>query len=258
MSSALLGRRILVTRPAAQSAGLIRMVEHRGGIVLPLPLFAIEPLMTPGEVRSRLARARDADGWIFTSTNAARLCTAAEPDAASSPWPQLLAVGKATARALAEGGRPGTRVAGTGSDSEALLEAPEMVAVREKRFLICTGTGGRDLIASTLTSRGARVETLALYRRIAVDHAAAPLDESLRAAEALIVTSGEGLQRLHALAPAAAYPTFRQRLLVAPSNRVLELAAQFGFTVRLAPTEMSDAALVDCLEAGLATAIKPQ
>lgn len=257
MSSVLQGRRVLVTRPAAQCANLAALLDSRGAIPVLLPLFVIEPLLEPAGIRGVLDRFRLADGWIFTSANAARLCAGAEPDVATASWPALFAVGAATARALAEQGRAGARWAHHGNDSEALLALPELQRVNAQHFLICTGDGGRELIASRLSERGARVDRLALYRRTAVEHPPQALDAALMHTDAVIVSSGEGLQRLHELAPASDYPALRGRLLVGPSTRVLELAEQLGFSARRAPAEMSDAALVDCLEAGFATAIHP-
>lgn len=258
MISVLQSRRVLVTRPAGQCAELTALLGTRGAIALPLPLFVIEPLLAPTDIRRVLDRFRDADGWIFTSANAARLCVAASPRIATPNWPPLYAVGAATARVLSELGHAGVSYPPQGSDSEALLALPRLQNVRGRQFLVCTGEGGRDLIPSKLSERGARVDRLALYRRVPVEHPPQVLAAALQHADAVIVSSGEGLQRLNQLAPASEYPSLRTRLLVGPSTRVLELAAQLGFSARRAPAEMSDAALVDCLEAGFATAIHPQ
>jgi uroporphyrinogen-III synthase len=65
--------------------------------------------------------------------------------------------------------------------------------------------------------------------------------------EAVICTSGDGLARLHVLVPSDLHAQLTGRLLVVPSQRVLELARHLGFTEVRTPLKTSDEALVDCL-----------
>lgn len=242
--SALRGHRVLVTRPRHQSGALQTALAARGAQAVELPLFVIEPMVTGHDGRLALAAARDWDGWIFTSANAAVI--AAELD--QGAWPALLAVGAATARTLHRSGHGGARVPVGGSSSEALLDLPELAAVNGQRFLLCTGVGGRDQIESTLRARGARVQRLDLYRRVAVEYAPAVVAQALATSDASIVTSAEGLHRLAQLTPPEQLGELHARPVVVPSARVLELARMMGFAAAHAPSEMSDGALVACLE----------
>lgn len=255
MPSVLQGRRVLVTRPQAQSAGLITALEARGAIAIALPLYRVEDWGEPSEHERRLRESREFEGWIFTSANAARRCAELDTAPAHLPWPRLYAVGAATARALEDGGHPGALTSGAGSTSEDLLGLPSLQDVRGHRLLICTGLGGRDVLATTLAARGAHVERLELYRRLAIDHPPERVAAAADAAEAVLVTSGEGLQRLYQLTPPESRPHLLAAPLVVPSARVLEQAQRLGFAAARAPTEMSDAALLACLERGLASAI---
>ncbi|MGQ0622010.1 MAG: uroporphyrinogen-III synthase [Panacagrimonas sp.] len=252
MKSALTGRRVLVTRPEGQSANLLALLDARGAIVLPLPLHRIEAWGDAELHRCTLAAARGFDGWIFTSANAVRQFASLSPAVSPSQWPAFYAIGAATARALEECGHPDAQLAPAGNTSEALLDLPALCEPYGQRWLICTGAGGRDVLATTLAARGARVERLELYLRVPIDHPAETLTTALDQAEAVIVTSGEGLQRLYDLAPAASRVRLLACPLVAPSARVLEQARRLGFTSMVAPAEMSDAALVASLERVLA------
>lgn len=243
VSVALAGRCILVTRPVAQAGHLEHLLRAAGADPLALPLFRIEPTAAREAHSAALAAARHWDGWLFTSVNAARLAAALD----AGPWPPLYAIGSATAHALAALGHPGAREAPQGSTSEDLLRHEALREVRGARFLVVTGEGGRDLLGQTLRDRGARVQRLELYRRAPIDHSPDTLRGALQQVDAIICTSGQGVERLQQLTPADARGLLYARMLVVPSPRVLELARRLGFSDVRAPAAMSDEALVGCL-----------
>lgn len=251
--SILCGCRVLSTRPAAQTQALAALLRERGATPVELPLFRIVPHGEAALHRQRLDAARHWSGWIFTSANAAR-CAAALDDA---PWPSLFAVGAATAHALTAQGRAGAQVSETGTGSEALLAHPALRAPRGERLLICTGVDGRTALDTELAARGAHVERLELYAREPVAHAAEEVARAISTVDAMLCTSGQGVERLHAITPDNLRPALLSRLLVVPSPRVLELARRLGFSAALAPAQTSDEALVACLELGLAESARP-
>jgi uroporphyrinogen-III synthase len=238
------GARVLVTRPEGQEGALIDLLRARGAQPRHLPLFAIRDHGDRNAHRATLARSRAFDGWIFTSANAATRAAALDP----GPWPAQFATGAATARALAEAGHPGASVAPSSAASEALLELPALRAPRGRRYLVCTGVGGREHLVDALVQAQAHVERLDLYERVPVAHVPEAIAAAIAAADAAVVTSGDALQQLWALAPAAALPRLRGLVLVVPSRRVIELALRLGFAAPCAPPQMSDAHLVGCLE----------
>ncbi|MCC2658849.1 MAG: hemDX [Panacagrimonas sp.] len=238
------GLRVLVTRPAAQSGPIEQRLRDAGMGALSLPLFEIETCGDDEAHRARLAEARGCDGWIFTSTNAAHRAIALAPQ---SGWPNLFAIGEATARVLAEAGHTGVQRPAGGNTSEDLLALPDLQDVSHRRLLVCTGAGGRDALAPELRHRGAVVDRIDLYRRIAVEHPETHVRDLAGRCDAVICTSGEGVARLHALLPSDMRARLERRVLVVPSQRVLELARQLGFTEVRTPLKTSDEALVDCL-----------
>ena len=239
------GLRVLVTRPAAQSGPIEQRLKDRGMEPLSLPLFEIAACGDDDAHRARLGEAQSWDGWIFTSANAAHRVIALGP--AAGAWPDLYAIGEATARVLAEAGRAPVRLPAHGSTSEDLLALPSLRNVSNCRLLVCTGESGRDALAPELQRRGASVDRLDLYRRIAVEHSEARVRDLAGRCDAVICSSGEGLTRLHALMPEDLRSRLARRLLVVPSQRVLEIARHLGFTEVRTPLKTSDEALVDCL-----------
>lgn len=239
------GLRVLVTRPAAQSGPMERRLRTLGMEALALPLFETVACGDDEGHRARLIGAQHWDGWIFTSANAARRTV--DLASAIKSWPPRYAIGDATADALIAAGRGPVQLPVHGNTSEDLLALQAFREVAGHRLLVCTGEGGRDAIAPELRRRGAQVERLDLYRRIAVAHSASAVRHAVERCDAVICTSGEGLARLHAIVPEDLRSGLMRRLLVVPSQRVLELARHLGFTEVRAPVKTSDEALLDCL-----------
>lgn len=238
------GLRVLVTRPAPQAEPLCRMLELQGAVALRLPLQAIEGVRQPALAARALQRAHEADAWIFTSANAVQHARRLD----SGVWPKLIAVGAATATALRAQGRAVELPDGAYS-SEGVLALAELQQISGRRYAIVTGEGGRDLLAPTLQARGASVERIAVYRRVALPYLPQTVAELLGQTDVAIVTSGEALTRLVSLAADHARDILLGLPLVVPSRRVVEQARQLGFRrPPLVPEQVADAALLQCLE----------
>ena len=220
------------------------LLSARGAQPISMPLFDVEALPDTELLQLKLREARDHAGWIFTSANAARLAA----DLIEGPWPRQFAIGAATATALRTHGHGPAELAPQGSTSEALLDHPALQNVRGQRFLICTGANGRVELEQTLRERGAQVERVELYRRVPRPYSPNQVGTVLQQIDAILCTSGENLERLHQLVPAAQHRQLLTRVLVLPSPRVLELARRLGFEAIFAPDHTSDEAFVHCLE----------
>lgn len=238
------GLRVLVTRPAAQSAPLRERLAGAGAQVHSLPLLQILPPHDARAARERLREGRGADFWLFTSANAVRGAARIDAAAGLSPadWPEtLFAIGRGTASALSAIGR--TALAPEGATSEALLMWPELQQVDGVEVLVVTGEGGRGLIADTLAERGALVRVARTYRRERVAHAAEEVLSALAGVHVVVLTGGESLEALVALVPEPQRSDLFRRALVVPSTRVVELARRLGFTgALLVPDAVSNAA----------------
>ena len=221
--------RVLLTRPAEESATLAATLSEAGIFSSSLPLLDIEPLpITP----ERQAVLRDVGRYcavIVVSKPAARLALQQLDQA----WPHLrwFSVGAATAQVLADRGLD-VHYPQTGDDSEALLQLPalrEAIARPDARVLILRGEGGRELLAERLREQGASVDYLELYRRFLPAYDSGVLTQriQLERLNGLVVSSGQGLLHLQALA-GPDWPQVARLPLFVPSPRVYEMARAAG------------------------------
>ena len=224
--------RLLLTRPAQESAALATVLNDVGVYSSSLPLLDIEPLMITGAQRSMIF---DLDLYavvIVLSKPAARLGLALIDEIwPQPPVQQWFSVGAATAQILEDYGLSVACSAG-GDDSEALLElAPlqDALARPGTRVLIMRGEDGREMLAERLRELGASVDYLPLYRRTLPQYAASELPHRIEAERlnGVVVSSGQGFEHLRLLA-GDAWPDIAKLPLFVPSPRVAEMAKAAG------------------------------
>lgn len=221
---------IVVTRPVDQAGGLVHRISAQGGRAIRMPLLEIT---APDDLRPALAviaRLASFQMAVFVSFNAVQ--RGLPLVRARGPWPPGLAraaVGQATAQALARADVPATVGPRAPFDSEALLSVPELrpEAVRGRDVVIFRGQGGRELLASTLKERGARVAYAEVYKR------AKPQKDvvnqlSQERVDVIQVSSGEGLANLFELVSPQAREWLCDVPFVVPSERLARLALSLG------------------------------
>ena len=227
---------MLVTRPAQQQARLCAALAHAGFDPVPLPLLEIVPIAAADArapaIRQRVLMLDQYQHVIFISANAVS-CGMEWLTAYWPQWPQELhwyAIGRATAEQL-EGYGVHAVAGHEAMNSEELLAHARLRDVSAARILIVRGVGGRETLAHTLRERGAQVDYCEVYERHAAQPPPATLQAFLaRASRALCVSSSETLQALLALGERAQQlPALLDTLLIAPGERVAQLARQHGF-----------------------------
>lgn len=217
------GTRILVTRPDDQSGELVAAIEAAGGTAIRFPVLCI----VPRDAAADAGGIERPDIVVFVSRNAVVHGLGYVRDLGAA----IAAVGPATASAIEAAGVR-VDILPTGAfDSEHLLDSAELRDVAGKQVLIVRGESGRELIADTLTERGATVRYLPVYRRkrnelpgariraVADDLVASRID-------AITVMSVETLQALLALLPGEARAALAGTPLVAPGDRVIQTASE--------------------------------
>lgn len=247
----LTGWRVLVTRPAHQAEGLCRLLEEHGAEPIRFPTLSIEPPTDPQPAKAVLARLDEFDLAIFISANAIEQCLQ-RIDTPLPPGLRLAVVGKASARALEAAGYRVDHQPVDGADSEALLALPALQQITGQRVLIVRGEGGRELLAETLRTRGARVEYAEVYRRTVPTADASALSRRWRTEgiDAVTVTSNQTLQNLHDLLDPAGRECLLRTPLVVVSPRAGELARQLGHTAPITvAAEAGDEAVLEALRA---------
>ncbi|MGN5010765.1 uroporphyrinogen-III synthase [Aeromonas veronii] len=236
----------LVVRPAIQAAELVQLLRQHGHAPLCCPLLET---VAGSELPLLPDLLRSADAVIAVSIHAVHFAHDFLLQTGQT-WPHIeyFAVGQASADAFAAIGI--TAICPDDPRSEGLLALPALQQVAGKRVLILRGNGGRDLIASTLASRGALVHYCAAYERYYPELDGDTLTHHWQAAglDSLLITSGELLQRLLELVPDHQRPWLFDRLLVVPSPRVAEMASAAGFIHITIAQGASNQALTAALE----------
>ncbi|HEX3632371.1 MAG TPA: uroporphyrinogen-III synthase [Casimicrobiaceae bacterium] len=246
MSGPLRGAGIVITRPARQAALLAQQIAAVGGTPLIFPTIAILPPGDTGTLDDVHRRLAQFDYAIFVSANAAEFGVG-DPRA----WPATLpafAPGPGTASALAAAGIGDVRQPQTTMDSEGLLALDEFADPAGKRVVIFRGGAGRDVLADTLTERGAHVTRVDCYRRARPQTGAEGLIAAWRErrVDAITLTSSEGLDNLWEMLDSygrtalGATPAFVSHPRIAERAHALKLAR----VIVAAPT---DAGLIAAL-----------
>lgn len=163
----LAGRRILVTRPRAQSRPLCDRLRRLGAVPVAVPTIAIVPPAPGGPLDDALRRL-DQYGWVIaTSANGARACLARARalgiDLSGVRGVRWAAVGPVTAAALREAGVPVTAV-----PSRYLTGAivGEIGDVAGARILLPRADAAGPALARALRARGADVDEVTAYRTV--------------------------------------------------------------------------------------------
>lgn len=219
------------TRPGADRQAQILRAAGYEPLVCPALTVAEEPGRAPPGPFSDV---------VFLSEHAVRLGV---PRLVTEAWftgARTYAVGAATAGHLAETGIRAD--VPEDASSEGLLALPEFADARGRAVLIVCGAGGRDLLEKTLAARGARVEKLVVYRRVAVD----AVSSDVRSVDAIAIASGDGFEAVARLWFAAGgrgdVPVF------VPSRRVAGLGSGLGFSNVYTCAGASADALIEALE----------
>lgn len=244
MSLPLTGRCILVTRPAVQAAGLAQKIRDAGGEAWRFPTIEIQSV-SDDTLTSRIDYLHDYDAAIFISPNAAQHGLEAVRTRREFPvGVRVFALGPGTAHALADAGLHGV-IQPDGQDTEALLALPQLQNGAGQRIVIFRGVGGRELLANTLTARGATVDYAECYRRACPLANPEPLVQhwSTGGIHAVTITSAETLNNLCTLLGETGQRYLKATPVFAPHEKIAEAARQHGMRQTIT-TASGDAGLL--------------
>jgi uroporphyrinogen-III synthase len=231
-------RRVVLTRPIAQAEPLAGQLRALGREVEVLPLLEISALPDQAPLRTALADLASYRLVAFVSPNAIDAAFVHIP-----AWPQGLqaaVVGEGSRQALLAKGVPASQIASPAdparSDTEHLLQALDLQALRGAKVLIVRGESGRELMADSFRAAGAEVTVLPAYRR-AVPQLTPALAARLTAladdGADWIITSSESLRGLAALLnelnKLTIVANMQHHHLIVPHSRIAETARELGF-----------------------------
>ena len=195
-------KRVLITRPEGQQHSMMQALADHNWQGFHHPLLNIHAISEPDagfqDLKNKIMNLDIYDVVITVTSNASSLAY----DWIDQYWPQLplnpqwFAVGSSSAKPLLKLGMNITSP--THKHSEGLLALPQLQDMQHKKVLILRGKGGRELIAETLTSRGASVSYAEFYQRSPVDLSDGALATLLSQQQIhyALVTSGEMAEQL--------------------------------------------------------------
>lgn len=246
--------RVLITRPAADSAALAALLAEQQIYSSSLPLLEIEALAETPAQRSLMLNLDRYCAVIVVSKPAAILSL----ERLDQYWPQppakqhWFSVGAGTGQLLADYGLP-VSWPEHGDDSEALLALPKLLdtlSTDAPRVLIMRADTGRDFLSEQLKQHGIQVDFLPLYRRRLPVYPSGTLIKQIQQEQlnGLAVSSEQGLRHLIELA-GDAWPNLTSLALFVPSPRVAKIAQELGAQHVIDCRGASNQALLNALTA---------
>ncbi len=231
---------IIITRPLAQADLFAQKISALGRRAIVFPLFEISPLP---DQRALKAILNDLASYALVGFVGPNAIDAAF--AHLSHWPDEVAIGimgEGSRIALAKHGVTDANAQifmprdTARSDSETLLEALDLEALRSRKVLIVRGETGRELLANALRSAGGIVTQVAAYRRsvpVLGDAGRQQLTKLLATQNDWIVTSSEALRNLMQMVSSIAgdegVAELQLQHLLVSHVRIAENAHKLGF-----------------------------
>jgi uroporphyrinogen-III synthase len=221
---------VLITRPVRQAGPFAQKLGVLGARPIVFPAI----IVLPPDDRTALEQAHHElkryDGAFFVSANAAEYGVPQVP-----AWPvnvPVYAPGPGTAATLTDLGVMDIRFPAEAHGSEGLLALPALQQIRGKRFAIFRGDGGRELLGDTLRARGALVDYVSCYRRVAPTSGEGLIALLARGeADALTLTSSEGVGNLWNVLDAASRECLRHLPAFTTHPRISAAARERGLVV---------------------------
>ena len=234
---------VAITRPTNQAKKLMQLIEAAGGNVIPFPLIEITALDDVTQFEQIITDINDYDWMLFISSNAVQNSM---PRLIKQGIPKHLkfaAIGPTTAETLKDFGIDEVLIPKDRFDSESLLSLPAMQDMQDKRVMLVRGIGGRDVLANTLTQRGAQVTFAECYQRINPQTNCDVLAQAFakQQLQRIVVTSSEAMRYLLTMAGDTEW--LKQVTLCVNHSRVAEEPLKMGLTVKVAHASGDDAML---------------
>jgi uroporphyrinogen III methyltransferase/synthase len=174
----LASQRVLVTRPADQSAEFMAALRALGAEPIAFPTIEIVPIADTGPLDQAIQRiisrsSKEQYNWlVLTSTNGVAAfwerLAAAGRDARALAGIKIAAIGPATTAALHQRSIIPDLVPAVYTAEGILAAFDELGSVTGQRFLLARADIARRALAKGLVDRGAQVDEIASYRTVPV------------------------------------------------------------------------------------------
>lgn len=220
---------ILVTRPAPDGKALCDALSASGFQVVYQPLIEFSQGRDSEHLLDTL---RDSDFVIAVSKPAVEWANKVLHSKMQN-WPittRYFAIGQITADKLSEVSAQKVHYPQV-SDSEHLLQLPQLLESSHSKVTILRGNGGRELIHDALLKRGAIVKYCEVYQRKELLFDGLSSVKSWQANEVthIVLTSGEQLNYFFSMIPQSEYDWLFKQQVIVPSSRISDMAYKLGF-----------------------------
>jgi len=234
---------VAITRPINQAKKLTQLIQAAGGNVITFPLIEITALDDYSAFEQVIADINSYDWILFISSNAVENSL---PRLMKQGIPKQLkfaAIGPTTAKSLQAFSIDEVLIPQDRFDSESLLSLPAMHDMQGKKVMIVRGIGGRDVLANTLTERGAQITFAECYQRINPQTNCQVLEQAYNNGKlhAIVVTSSEAMRYLLAMAGESDW--LKQITICVNHARVAEQPLEMGLKVKVAKAPGDEAML---------------
>ena len=224
---------VLVTRPDERGTMLVNMLAEQHIFALHQPFFHIEAGRELPQLPSALSRLKSGDYVFPVSKNAV--------DFANNTLKQVghrwradlnyIAVGQGTAHYFCSLCEQAVIYPLKSENSEGLLELPQLAELTGKTILILRAETGREYFPEQARLRGAEIQTLECYQRVAINGA---LNEQISLAkragiDTIVLTSGEMLNALVQHTDEQDHDWLFKCRLVVVGQRLARLAVLLGW-----------------------------
>lgn len=244
------GLRVLVTRPAHQSANIVNNIKEIGALPICFPTIAIEPsnhCQNSIDISNTL---NQFDIALFVSQNAVQFGL---KNININNIPKSLkfgVIGKGSLNSLKEFGINSQAIPDKTFNSEGLLQSNLLLSVNNKKIIIFRGQAGRNLLGDTLIERGADVTYCEVYQRTIPNITKQHHNDTFKQPiDIAIFTSSEGIEHAFKMIQAV----HAQQLLQTPwlliSERMKKTAYHLGHNSDIIiATQASDDGIMSALK----------
>ena len=243
--------KVLVTRPEPSALELITAINAIGGQAYASPLIQIASGAELDKLISHLDSLDNNDLIFLLSKNAVWYANLALEHMGRS-WPDTLfyyGIGRSTSLYFQQITGREVHWAEHGETSEALLTHPELQFLEGKQALLLRGNGGRELLASTLKARGARVDYCECYTRCPIHYDKTEFNQKWLqiGITDIVITSGQMLVLLNELIAEDIKDWWFSRRLLVVSERIADYARQSGWLRVCVANSADNNALLEAL-----------
>ena len=227
----LAGKRVLVTRSAAQAGSFIARLEGLGAYVIPFPAIELTPPPTWDALHHAVQQLDQYDWTVFTSVNGVRFFCQYLDATGQSPSVldpcRVAAIGPATARALAA---LGVRVHLVPPQFVAEGIVASLGAVAGQRFLLPRAAQARETLARLLREGGAVVDEIAVYDTLLGEPSPESLAEARRGVDIATFTSSSTVRNVFTLLGEETASLLSRACIACIGPITVETARDYGLT----------------------------